>query len=85
MTRFYYRGDKRRDSLKSLFQTWHQILDSYDRKLDEDDDSLTWHIERTHIGILASAAYNRSRLVLEEYSTQKRKGRSKPGRKGSSV
>lgn len=80
--RFEYVQDKRRISLKFLFQRWHETLAKYDRWLRQDEFSLTWVKERTQIGILAQAAgVDRQTMVLEEYSTNRKKSRrTTPGR-----
>ena len=68
--------------MKFLFQRWHETLTQYDRWLMQDEFSLTWVKERTQIGILAQAAGAEGQtMVLEEYSTNRRKSRKTiPGR-----
>ena len=57
-------------NLEKLFRTWHEILGWYE---DETEDFPYWYLERTNIGHLALAVYQRDGIAVQEFSCLKGK------------
>lgn len=64
---FHIRGPQ----LESLFKSWHDILSWYEL---EEQDLPYWYLERTNIGHLALAVYQRSGIPIQEFSCLKGRG-----------
>jgi hypothetical protein len=79
---YIYYGDLRRKFIVDLLTSWHKTLIAYEKSLSKINELPYWNIERTNIGIFATAALRLKAVPIEEYSASKGKMEKKVGWKG---